>query len=63
MHPNNFANVSALIEQLLLAGTQAIAPTAPGIAADIQLGVLIFSLVGQLFHHAAVNPVVTPVTS
>jgi hypothetical protein len=56
MNPSRFASILDVVTRLLGAGTEAIAPTNPAVAADLQLGLLLFGLVNQIVHHMAANP-------
>jgi hypothetical protein len=41
MNPSRFASILDVVTRLLGAGTEAIAPTNPAVAADLQLGLLL----------------------
>jgi hypothetical protein len=56
MNPSHFASILDVVTRLLGAGTEAVAPTNPAVAADPQLGLVLFGLVNQILHHMAANP-------
>jgi hypothetical protein len=56
MNPSRFASILDVVTRLLAAGTEAIAPTNPAVAADLQLGLVLFGLVNQILHHMTANP-------
>jgi hypothetical protein len=60
MNPSRFASILDVVTRLLAAGTEAVAPTNPAVAADLQLGLLLFGLVNQIVHHMAANPPFPP---
>jgi hypothetical protein len=61
MNPSRFASILDVVTRLLAAGTEAVAPTNPAVAADLQLGLVLFGLVNQIVHHMAANsPVALP---
>jgi hypothetical protein len=56
MNPSHFGSILDVVTRLLAAGTEAVAPTNPAVAADLQLGLVLFGLVNQIVHHMAANP-------
>jgi hypothetical protein len=61
MNPSRFGSILDIVTRLLAAGTEAIAPTNPAVAVDLQLGLVLFGLVSQILHHMAANlPVALP---
>jgi hypothetical protein len=56
MHPSRFGSILDIVTRLLAAGTEAIAPTNPAVAVDLQLGLVLFGLVDQILHHMTANP-------
>jgi hypothetical protein len=54
-HAFNLFNIFTIIEQAAAGAAQALQPTIPGIAVDINLGVLLLTIIQQLLPHAKVS--------